>query len=338
MVPSTPPSPVCERIYLAPLAGYTDLPFRRACRAQGCHHAFTALVDAGALAYGNPHNETILRRGPEEPWLGTQLLGSDPELVARAARLLNERAFEVVDLNLGCPVKKVVQRGAGAALGLRREQAARCAEILVRESVHPVTAKIRALDDRDPAPTVALALALAEAGIRGLTIHGRTLERVYAGPVACDVIAAVRESLAIPVVANGGVFCRRDAEELARHTGCRRIMVARGAIGNPWIFRELVRGDASPPAHEEICAVLREHVEGMIDLYGEGVALRNARKIVLAYLVGRGYARELRARVGHVSTRAEFLSVWEEVRRQGPSPHCAAEHDPGNRRFVPLDG
>ena len=324
------------RVYLAPLAGYTDLPFRRACRRQGCHYAFTALVDAGALAYGNPHNEAILRRGEEEPWLGTQLLGSDPELIGRAARLLNERRFERVDLNLGCPVKKVVQRGAGAALGLRREEAARCAEVLVRESVHPVTAKIRVLAARDPAPTVALALALQECGIRALTIHGRIVDRIYAGPVACGVISAVREALHIPVIANGGVFGRVDAEGLVRHSGCEEIMVARGAIGNPWVFRELLEPDATPPTHEEICDTVGEHVEGMIEEYGERNAMRNARKIILAYLVGRGYARELRGRMGEVSTRQEFLEVLRDVRREGPSIHYSPDHDPGNRRFVPL--
>jgi tRNA-dihydrouridine synthase B len=325
-----------DRVYLAPLAGYTDLPFRRACRQQGCQFAFTALVDAGAMAYGNPHNEMILQRGPEEPWLGTQVLGSDPELIAKATRLLNQRQFEQVDFNLGCPVKKVVQRGAGAALALQREQAVRCVETAVRESVHPVTAKIRVLDDHDPAPTVALALALQECGIRALTIHGRTLDRIYAGPVACQVIVAVREALDIPVIANGGIFSRADAEALASHTGCSWVMVARGAIGNPWLFRELLDPDAPAPTHEEVCAVVREHVEGMIQVYGERNALRNARKIILSYLVGRGYSRELRGQVTNVATREEFLAIWEKIRDEGPSVHYVADHDPGNRRFTAL--
>ncbi|MBT3285799.1 MAG: tRNA-dihydrouridine synthase family protein [Victivallales bacterium] len=337
MAAQTAPSPApCQRVYLAPLAGYTDLPFRRACRAQGCHYAFTALVDAGAMAYGNPHNETILRRGTEEPWLGTQLLGADPDLITKAARLLNQRQFEVVDFNLGCPVKKVTQRGAGAALGLQRDQAVRCVEALVQASVHPVTAKIRVLDDHDPEPTLALARALQQCGIRALTIHGRTVDRIYAGAVACRIIATVRESLSIPVIANGGIFSRQDAEALSRHTGCHQVMVARGAIGNPWLFRELLQPEAPPATHEELCTVLREHVEGMIELYGERNALRNARKIILAYLVGRGYPRELRGQVTDVSTHQEFLGVWREIRQQGPSSHYVADHNPGNRRFVPL--
>lgn len=333
--PSTVPA--WDRIYLAPLAGYTDLPFRRACRAQGCHYAFTALVDAGALAYRNPHNETILRRGPEEPWLGTQLLGADPDLIERAARELNERPFELVDFNLGCPVKKVTQRGAGAALGLQREQAMRCVSALVRTSVHPVTAKIRVLDDHDPAPTVALAHGLVECGIQALAIHGRTVDRIYAGPVACQVIAAVREAIAIPVIANGGIFARADAEALAAHTGCRQLMVARGAIGNPWLFRELADPAALPPTHAEICATMREHVEGMIELYGEYNALRNARKIILAYLVGRGYPRELRNAVTAVSTHADFVALWQQVLAQGPSAHFIPGSDPGKRCFVAFD-
>lgn len=337
MPDASPTAPPWDRIYLAPLAGYTDLPFRRACRAAGCHYAFTALVDAGALAYRNPHNETILRRGEEEPWLGTQLLGADPKLIVRAARQLNERQFEVVDFNLGCPVKKVTQRGAGAALGLQREQALRCVEALVGISVHPVTAKIRVLDDYDPAPTVALAQGLVACGIQALTIHGRTVERIYAGPVACQVIAAVREAIPIPVIANGGIFARSDAAALAEHTGCRQLMVARGAIGNPWLFRELADPAAPYPTHEEICATIRDHVEGMIELYGEVNALRNARKIILAYLVGRGYPRELRHAVTSVATRAQFVALWEDVHRQGPSVRFSPGGDPGLRCFTPLD-
>ncbi len=336
----TEPAPAAapwERVYLAPLAGYTDLPFRRACRAQGCRYAFTALVDAGALAYRNPHNEAILRRGEEEVWLGTQLLGADPELIVRAARLLNERQFEVVDFNLGCPVRKVTQRGAGAALGLDRERALRCVAALVATSVHPVTAKIRVLDERNPAPTVALARGLAECGVRAIAVHGRVVERIYAGPVACPVIAAVREAVPVPVIANGGIFARGDAEELARLTGCRWLMVARGAIGNPWIFRELADPAAPRPGNEEICAAVREHVEGMIPLYGERNALRNARKIILAYLVGRGYPRELRARVTSLATRAEFLDLWQQIREQGPSPHFNPDQDHGTQRFLALE-
>jgi tRNA-dihydrouridine synthase B len=300
------------------LAGYTDLPFRRPCRRHGCRYAFTPLIDAGALVYGNRHNARILLRGEDEPWLGVQLLGSDPALLASAVRRLDAMPFDCIDFNLGCPVKKVVLRGAGAALARERDAALRCVEAIIANTSKPVTVKTRILDERDPAPTVEFALALQACGIRGLTLHGRLAERLYSGPVATAVLRAVREALDIPLIANGGVMDRESALALARETGCAALMIARGAIGNPWIFRQLAEPSGPPPTHEEICGTMREHVEGMVALYGEEIALRNARKIILAYLVGRGYRRSLRARVTGICTLAEFHAFRRVVEREGP--------------------
>ncbi len=318
---------------LAPLAGYTDVPFRRACRRYGCRRAFTALIDACALVYGNRHNAAILARGEDEPWLGVQLLGGDPALLQRAAALLSALPFDQVDINLGCPVRKVTRKGAGAALALDPERALRCVDAVRRECHgRPVSAKMRILAEGDPGPTVALARRLADAGICGLTVHGRVWERVYAGPVWAGVIRAVREALDIPVTANGGIFCRDDGSRLAAATGCASLMVARGAIGNPWIFRDLSSGPATPPSHEEVCTELREHIEGMVALYGEGPALREGRKIILAYLCGRGYRRALRATVNQVSTLAHFRELWRQVCAEVPPPSPAPY-----RRRLPLE-
>ena len=311
-------------VFLAPLSGYTDLPFRRACRRHGCEYAFTPLVDAGALVHGNPRNDRLLARGPEEPWLGTQLLGASPEILVAAAERLRDRDFEVLDLNLGCPVPKVTRRGAGAALGSSAELSARCAAALVATWPKQVTAKIRVLSAEDPAPTVRLAQALEDSGIAALTIHGREWQRMYSGPVAWDVIRAVAETLSIPVIANGGVFGEASAGELRRRTGCEALMVARGAIGNPWIFRELAEPGVAPPTHEEVCLELEAHVLGIVALYGESIGMRVARKIILAYLTGRGYSAERRRDVTTLSSLLDFAGFLGRVKREGRSSRYRA--------------
>ena len=305
---------------LAPMAEYTDLPFRRACRLSGLYYAHTALIDAGALAHGNPDSDTILKRGEEEKYLAVQLLGSIPEDIQKAAKILNKMDFDSVDFNMGCPVKKVLQRKAGAALMLLPEQALECLKKIRDIISGPLTVKTRILSEIDPEPTISFCQALEACGIQGLTIHGRLAEKFYSGPVAFDIIRAIRENLKIPVTANGGIFNLKDAEELAQKTGCAQLMVARGAIGNPWIFRELIQQNPTKPTHQEICATMRQHVSDMITLYGEQRGLIKARKIILSYLVGRQYRRRLRAEAVHISTQEDFINFYNAVKEEGPVP------------------
>lgn len=302
------------------MAEYTDLPFRRACRLYGLHYAHTALIDAGALAHGNPDSDLILKRGDEEKYLAVQLLGSIPEDIEKAARILNKMNFDSVDFNMGCPVKKVLQRKAGAAFMHLPQKALECIKQIRDIISGPLTVKTRILSDVDPEPTIRFCQSLEACGIQGLTIHGRQAEKFYSGPVAFDIIRAVRENLKIPVTANGGIFCLKDAEELAEKTGCQQLMVARGAIGNPWIFRELIQQDFTKPTHEEIYATMHQHVLEMITLYGEQRGVIKARKIMLSYLVGRRYRRKLRAEAVHISTREDFESFYDAVRKEGPVP------------------
>lgn len=327
-----------DAVLLAPLSDYSDYPFRRACRRHGCRFAFTPLIDAGCLVYGRDAARQLAFRGTDEPWLGVQLLGADPRLLAEGARLLNDGPFEVLDFNMGCPMPKVTRRGAGAALGADLDRSRACLEAILTHSRFPVTAKIRVLSPADPEPTVRYAQALAATGIRALTVHGRVLQAIYAGPVAMHVIRAVRDALAIPVIANGGVFGRDSAAALRRGTGCGRIMIARGAIGNPWVFRELLApGPVPPPTHAELCAELELQVLGMVEREGERNGLKCARKILHAYLKGRGYRHLFRDRASHIATVAEFTQFLQELRAETPahvppaarglSPDAAALHD-----------
>jgi len=303
-------------LILAPLSGFTDLAYRRSARRHGGFFAFAEMVDAASLAHTPERGLALAERGPEEEFLGVQVVGAEPEWLKRSCEELNAREFSLLDFNLGCPVAKVVKKGAGAALGRRIDAALKCFELLTRYSRFPVTAKFRILTHDTPAPTVELAVGLAELGARALTVHGRTLEDFYSGPVRADIIAAVREAVApygVPVIANGGVRDRATYDELRRDSGCSRIMVAQGAMGNPWIFGELLNG-APPPTLDEWRQEVRTHVAEMVELYGEKSALRQARKIIHDYLKGRGFAAEYRGRASLLCTFAEF-ERWLEAAR-----------------------
>ncbi len=296
-----------EDILLAPLAGYTDLPFRRVCRAQGLRYAYTALIDAGALIYGNRENNAILKRGDDEEWLGVQLLGSRLDFLEKAAPMLEAMDFDEFNFNMGCPVRKVVQRQAGAALLDDADHALDCVRLLRKLVTRPFTVKMRILSETDIDSTVEFCHELEAEGVEGLIIHGRLASKVYSGPVAMDVISAVREAVHIPVIANGGIFSCADAEALRVGTGCSRVMVARGAIGNPWIFRSLLDGQDIVPSREEVLSVMAGHVEEMMALYGETDGLVSARKLILGYMGGRGYfKRSLKLEVCTIRTSAQW--------------------------------
>jgi len=297
-----------DALILAPLSGYTDLPYRRAARRCGCRYAFTEMVDAAALAYARKRSESMLLRGEDEPFLGVQLVGANPEHLKVALDVLNEYQFDVLDFNLGCPVPKVAKKGAGAELGRHLEQALSCFALFRERSRHRISAKIRIVNAEDPAPTLALAKGLAELGAEAITIHGRIKEAVYSGPVHFDLIRRVREALPrTQIIANGGVTGLESYDEIRRETGCRAVMLARGAMGNPWLFRELSQGDAYiPPTLDEWLSLMREHIYGMIALYGEEAAMRIARKILHDYFRGRGFHGDIRSQISFLCTKPEF--------------------------------
>ena len=302
-------------LVLAPLSGFTDLPYRRSVRRHGGFFAFAEMVDAASLAHTPRRGLALAERGPEEEFLGVQVVGADLEWLKRSCDELNARDFSLLDFNLGCPVAKVVKKGAGAALGRRIDDALRCFKVLSERSRFPVTAKLRILSHHDPMPTVRLAEGLAALGARTITVHGRVLEDFYTGPVRGDIIAAVREAVApsgVQVIANGGVKDRESYDRLRAESGCSRVMLAQGAMGNPWLFAELAHG-APPPTLDEWKLELRTHVAEMVEYYGESGALRQARKIIHDYLRGRGFASEYRARASYLATFSDFEKWLSEA-------------------------
>ena len=300
-----------DALILAPLSGFSDAPYRRSARSCGCRYAFTEMVDASSLVFAFDRSKELLFRGADESFLGVQLLGGRCDRLREAVERLNDFDFDVLDFNLGCPVPKVAKKCAGAELGLHPEEAARCFETVVRYSRFPVTAKLRILDEEDPEPTLRLCRLLVENGARALTVHGRVKQAFYSGPVHFGIIRAVREAFPeIEVIANGGVRSRSSYDEIRRRTGCSRVMVATGSMGNPWIFRELADPAAEGgPSAAEWRRVIEEQSAGMIALYGEANACRRARKIFHDYLKGRGFPGSLRAVASQTSSAAD-LAAW----------------------------
>ena len=310
-------------VILAPLSGYTDWAYRRAARRCGCRFAFTEMVDCSSLVYASGRGELMLRRGEDEDFLGVQLVGAIPEHLAIAAEKLNAHEFSLLDLNLGCPVPKVYGKGAGAALGRNPELALRCFEAIAEKSRFPLTVKLRIVHAGDPEPTVDLVKKLVERGACAVTIHGRTREAFYTGEVNFGIIRAVREAVPdVPVIANGGIVSVETAEEMRRETGCTRLMLAQGAMGNPWLFGKICDGKDDPDL-EEWKDIVHGHISDMVTLYGEEIALRNARKIVHDYLKGRGFPSGLRAEASVLATMKDLeklLSMARPAVSRNPSP------------------
>ena len=306
-------------IILAPLSGFTDLPYRASARRFGCRFAFTEMIDAGSLVFGTSKTLKFLERGKDEDWLGVQIVGSDDASLEKAVDIINQYDFSVLDFNLGCPAPKVVKKGEGAALGRKPDEAVKKFELLVRKSRIPVSAKIRILDESDPAPTLYLAKRLRDAGAAALTVHGRVMKAFYSGPVYYDIIAVLREELDIQVIANGGVMNYENWLEIREKTGCGSIMLARGAMGNPWIFGEINNHSGhSPPAVAELAGEMERHVFHMIEYYGETLAMRISRKIILDYLRGRGFPGRIKALVSKLEGISDFEAFMNEVKK-GPS-------------------
>ena len=306
-------------LILAPLSGFTDIAYRRAARRCGCQYAFTEMIDAASLAYASERTRPMLYRGEEEDFLGVQLVGADPTLLYRAVTALNEFDFSLLDFNLGCPVPKVVGKGAGAALGQAPDHALKCFEVLAQNSRFPVTAKMRIIDEVDPAPSVSLALRLYNAGAQVITVHGRTRRSFYTGTVHFDIIRAIKEALPIPVVANGGVHTAADYELIRKESGCSRVMLAQGAMGNPWLFRQL-SGQGDFPDLTEWRDLVQSHISEMVALYGEYSAMRQARKIVHDYLKGRGFPGSLKSKASFLETLTDLKSLLDEAEPVAISP------------------
>ncbi len=305
-----------SKVFLAPLAGITDMAFRQVCRSFGAVYAETEMVSAKALSFGDKKSFELMKIAQDEHPCGIQLFGSEPEIMASSAKLAVNEGADIIDINMGCPAPKVANNGCGSAL---LKNPVLCGEIVraVKESVNvPVTVKIRKGFVEPNA--VEVAKICEENGADAVIIHGRTRDQYYSGQCDLDIIKEVKDNVKIPVIGNGDVRDIRSAERMFDYTGCDAIMVARAALGKPWIFRNLTeyfdKGIIiSELTNEDKLQVMREHIELVVKYKGEHMGMLQSRKQIAWYLKGFKGAAQFRNEAGRLCTLEDMYNLIDRV-------------------------
>ena len=309
----------CGNIILAPMAGITDMPFRALCREQGATFSYTEMISAKALYYKNKNTLPLLQVADGERPIAVQLFGSEPELLAQEALKLEEGPYDIFDVNMGCPVPKVVNNGEGSALMRDPEKIGQIVSAMTKVLHKPVTIKIRKGFSADQINAVEVAKRAEDAGAAAIAIHGRTREEYYSGHADYDIIRQVKEAVSIPVMGSGDIYKGKDAKRMLDETGCDAVMIARGARGNPWIFREVAHfletGEELPrPSVEEVKEMILRHARMLIYFCGENMAIRQMRKHAGYYVTGYPDASRIRREVNLCVTFSDLertLTKWE---------------------------
>ena len=307
-----------NNLILAPMAGVSDLPFRLLCREQGAGLVFMEMVSAKAILYKNRNTEELLTIDPKEHPVSLQLFGSDPDIISEIAKQIEERPFDILDLNMGCPVPKVVNNGDGSALMKTPRLAGEIIEKTARAIKKPLTVKIRKGFDDAHVNAVELAHIAQESGAAAVAVHGRTREQYYAGHADWDIIRQVKEAVSIPVIGNGDIRTPEDVAAMAEQTGCDGYMIARGAEGNPWIFRQILHyfetGEhLSRPDFSEVTEMLLRHAKMQIDCKGDYTGIREIRKHAAWYTAGYRNSSKLRGRINEVENYGQLEALFREV-------------------------
>lgn len=305
-----------NNVILAPMAGVTDLPFRVLCREQGAGCVVTEMVSAKAVLYNNKNTRELLQIDPAERPAAVQLFGSEPDIMAEIAARLEEGPYDYIDVNMGCPVPKIVNNGEGSALMKNPERAKEVLTAMVKAVKKPVTVKFRKGFNDLSVNAVEFAKMAESCGVAAVAVHGRTREQYYSGKADWDIIRQVKEAVRIPVIGNGDIFTPEDAGRMLKETGCDGIMVARGAKGNPWLFGRinhyLDTGEILPgPSMAEIKAMILRHGRMLVQFKGEGVAMREMRGHMAWYTKGMPHSATLRNEINQVETLEGFVELLD---------------------------
>ncbi|PNV63668.1 tRNA dihydrouridine synthase DusB [Clostridium sp. chh4-2] len=306
-----------NNVILAPMAGVTDLPFRLLCKEQGCGLVCTEMVSAKAILYKNRNTNALLEVKDQERPVSVQLFGSDPDILGRIAHQIEDGPFDIIDLNMGCPVPKVVNNQEGSALMKNPKLVEQILSSMVKAVKKPVTVKFRKGFDEDHVNAVEIAKIAESCGVAAVAVHGRTREQFYSGKADWDIIRKVKEAVKIPVIGNGDIFTPEDAKAMMDQTGCDGLMVARGAKGNPWIFTRinhyLDTGELlSPPGLEEIKRMIIRHGELQMQIKGEVIGMREMRKHMAWYTSGLPHSAAVRNEINQVETLEGLKKLMDE--------------------------
>lgn len=306
-----------NRYVLAPMAGVTDLPFRLLCKEQGAGLLCMEMISAKALQYNNKNTKALLEIDPRECPVSLQLFGSDPDIISEQAKRIEELPFQILDINMGCPVPKVVKNGEGSALMNQPELVYDIVYKTVRAIQKPVTVKIRKGFNDESVNAVEIARIVEEAGGAAVAVHGRTREQYYSGKADWDIIRQVKEAVSIPVIGNGDVTNGEKAIAMMEETGCDGVMIGRGAQGNPWIFSELLEYEKtgqmpSRPSREMIRETMLRHTRLQIEFKGEYLGIREMRKHVAWYTKGLEGSAKLRDEINKVESYQELEALLKE--------------------------